>query len=100
MIGQIEPIWSGNGQGAGRSLRDALVSGAAVPLDDDYPIDAELRGRLTVALFELNLLLALAKARGLSVVVDIVERPNPHRAGTTYQEVIEVGLIIEDSEAA
>lgn len=91
---RIQPIRSCSVGDRSRSFRDPLAPGGALyPLDDESPIDAELSGKLTVALFELNLLLALTSARGLSVVLDIVERPNPHRAGTTYQEVIDVGTL-------
>lgn len=62
------------------------------PLDPaEEAVDADLRAKLVVALFELNFLLSLAVARGIPVTLDLVERENPRAPGTTYQEVVDTG---------
>ena len=76
--------------------RSLLHVGAPVsafdPLDPaEEAVDADLRAKLVVALWELNFLLSLAVARGLPVTLDLVERENPRDPGTTYQEVVDTG---------
>lgn len=62
------------------------------PLDPaEEAVDADLRAKLVVALFEVNFIVSLAMARGLPVTLDLVERENPRAPGTKFQEVVDTG---------
>lgn len=79
----------------GAAVPDPFSEDEILPFDVNNPNDAHLANQLTIKLFELNMVLALLGGRGAPMTLDIVDRPNPHDPGATFQEVIQVGTLSE-----